>query len=133
MRLARFNVSSRQDAADDRTIHFTGVPAPAAAFLALAPLFLSFSFADKPVLPGLIICLYMLFIGLLMISRIPTVSLKVFKISPENKAVLFTGAMLLIVSLVMFEWVTLVAIAAVYFAMVIKSMMTSGLQIQDNE
>jgi CDP-diacylglycerol--serine O-phosphatidyltransferase len=130
---ARFNVSSRQDTKGDCNVHFTGVPAPAGACLALAPMFLSFSFADKPILPGVIICLYMLFIGLLMISRIPTVSLKAFKISSENKAVLISGVILLIISLVMFEWVTLVAIAAVYLAMVIKSMMTSGLHIQDNE
>lgn len=133
IRLARFNVSSRQDTTGDCNVHFTGVPAPAGAFLALAPMFLSFSFADRPVLPGVIICLYMLLIGLFMISRVPTVSLKAFKISPENKAVLISGVILLIVSLVMFEWVTLVAIAAVYLAMVIKSMITSGLHIQENE
>lgn len=130
MRLARFNVSSRQDAPNDRTVHFTGVPAPAGAFLALAPMFLSFSFADKPVLPGFVICLYMLVIGLLMISRIQTFSLKAFKIPPE---LLISGIILLILSLVIFDWVTLVAIAAVYLAMIIKSVMAYGFQFQENE
>lgn len=133
MRLARFNVSSRQEAPHECSTHFTGVPAPAGAFLALAPMFLSFSFADRPILPGVVICLYMLAIGLLMISRIPTVSLKAFKFSPENKAVLISGVILLIVSLIMFEWVTLVAIAAVYLAMVIKSMFTPGFNNDENE
>ena len=78
LRLARFNVMRADDGASKR--HFTGVPAPAGAMLALLPVFLSFSglweTRDVPVL----VAIWLGLVGLLMISRIPTFSPKAVRV-----------------------------------------------------
>ncbi|WP_284165520.1 CDP-diacylglycerol--serine O-phosphatidyltransferase [Frigidibacter sp. SD6-1] len=73
LRLARFNVGAKEGTLDKR--FFTGVPAPAGAMLALAPLFLA------QAVPGLVpdptpIAIWIALVGGLMVSRLPTPSLK---------------------------------------------------------
>ena len=123
LRLARFNVNARapQDT-PSRTI-FTGVPAPAGALLALAPMYLSFAFSDRPDIPGLALCLYLLFIGLLMTSRIPTVSPKSLRPTREMMPAIVVVLLLTGIALVAFEWITLLAMCAIYLAMVVKSLL----------
>ena len=126
LRLARFNVMARcpdpdPDQSDVPCSHFTGVPAPAGALLALAPLMLSFAFADRPALPPLAVSLYLLAIGLLMVSRVPTPSFKTIRLARDHRFVAVALALLLLAALATFEWITLLAGCAVYLAVVLFS------------
>ena len=85
MRLARFNVGLKcedavQSAPRDKA-YFEGVPSPAGALLVMLPIYVSFALVDAAPLPELLICLHMAFVGLLLISRIPTWSFKTSKVS----------------------------------------------------
>lgn len=124
LRLARFNVQSRNADSDTGGTHFTGVPAPAGALLALAPMYLAFAFADRPYIPGFLLCAYLLFIGLLMTSRVATVSPKALRFSRDTLPLTVFSILLVTAALVAFEWVTLVAMSAIYLAMVIKSLVS---------
>lgn len=113
LRLARFNVGAKAPAAGDARF-FTGVPAPAGAFLALAPIFHALALPGQS-LPAWLIATWLAACGLLMISRLPTLSLKMR--IPRNYArpvigVLGLGAALMIVA----PWATLLGTAALYLA-----------------
>lgn len=85
LRLARFNVNRDAPPPPGRA-YFVGVPAPAGAMLGLLPVFLHLAalvdLRDWPLLVGL----YLACIGLLMISRLPTISPKGLKV-PRNRVI----------------------------------------------
>lgn len=86
MRLARFNVAQNLIAVNSEkpARHFTGVPAPAGALLALLPAFLSFAgLVDARAIPA-ISGPYLALVGLLMVSRLPTFSPKSLLIPRER-------------------------------------------------
>jgi CDP-diacylglycerol---serine O-phosphatidyltransferase len=122
LRLARFNV-----ALDDlekpawKSRFFTGVPAPAGAGLALAPMYLGFlGIIDKGQNYAFVIAPYVALVSLLMVSRIPTFSGKTMGTSVRRERVLpILGlAALAIVCLAAFPWETLTIFAAVYLLMI---------------
>lgn len=120
VRLARFNVSDKaKDAATESSPYFVGVPAPAGALLVMLPMFLSFAFADAPILPGIVVCFHMAAIGFLMISRIPTWSFKTTRISRRNVKFALVGVAIVGAAVLTNPWITLVAICVVYVGMVI--------------
>jgi len=82
-RLARFNVGKKSDEPEDDA-YFTGVPSPAGAMLVLLPIFATFAFSKEQFLPDIVVCVYMIAIGLLFITTIPTWSFKASKVSREN-------------------------------------------------
>ena len=55
---------------------FMGVPAPAGAFLALAPMALQFRFPDSPLLEDRFVVPYFLFTAFTLVSDVPTFSSK---------------------------------------------------------
>ncbi|MEE9387726.1 MAG: CDP-diacylglycerol--serine O-phosphatidyltransferase [Paracoccaceae bacterium] len=119
MRLARFNVSSKSDTTDHDSPYFEGVPAPAAALLVMLPMYLSFAFTDAPILPSIVICLYLVLIGFLMISRVPTWSFKTTKISRENVKYLLLGVAFIGAAVLTFAWITLITLCLAYVGMVV--------------
>lgn len=108
LRLARFNISSRQP---ERPIwsgkFFTGVPAPAGAMIALYPLtlFLAFDwiFLKNPVLSAF----FVLLAGILMVSRLPTLSFKTVSVPRVFLFPLLVVFGLTIVALFSATWETL--------------------------
>ncbi len=118
MRLARFNVSNGQGS-EQTSNFFEGVPSPAGAVLAMLPMYLSFLFADMAPVPPGIIAGYVLVIGLLMISRVPTYSFKNLSIYRENAKYWVLGAALLLAALLTYLWMTLVIMTLAYVAGVI--------------
>jgi len=118
LRLARFNARLDDDSAPKKTSGFlTGVPAPMGAGLLLAPLMLEFAFGEK-LLDGyaLLVAAYALFIALLMVSTLPTISLKALRVPREW----FIPALLVIAAvftgLFARPWEVLLAIGAIYLA-----------------
>ncbi|MEG4642654.1 CDP-diacylglycerol--serine O-phosphatidyltransferase [Paracoccus sp. P2] len=119
IRLARFNVSAKSEEAQRDSAYFEGIPSPAGALLVMLPMYLSFAFADRPMLPGALICLHMVLVGLLLISRIPTWSFKTTRISRENVKFFLVGVAFVGAALLTFAWVTLIALCLGYVVMVI--------------
>jgi CDP-diacylglycerol--serine O-phosphatidyltransferase len=111
LRLARFNVGIKSGTAIDGRF-FTGVPSPAGALLALSPIILSYA---SPALtpPGFVSAIWLILCGALMISRVPSFSLK----TRIPRAWKTPGLFLLVVvfaSLVFFPWSTLLAFNLAY-------------------
>ncbi|WP_446728387.1 CDP-diacylglycerol--serine O-phosphatidyltransferase [Phaeobacter sp. QD34_3] len=121
VRLARFNVAAKSEepVEGEREGYFTGIPSPAGAMLAMLPMFLSFSFADGLVIPGLLICFHMVVIGFLMISRIPTWSPKAVKISRENVKYFLVGCAFAGAAVLTYAWTTLVVLCLAYVVLVV--------------
>lgn len=118
LRLARFNTEI--DATDRprwTAYFFTGVPAPAAAGLALAPLMLSFHLGDGWLRAPLVNAAFLAIVAVLMVSRLPTFSLKRIKVAPDLVPLLLVGVGLILVFLVTEPWVTLSAMAGLYLLM----------------
>ena len=94
LRLARFNTAiGDPNPPSWAKFYFTGVPAPAGAGLILLPMMATFELGsgvfDQPIVSAAALVL----VASLMISRIPTFSIKQIRLSPEHMlpALLFVG------------------------------------------
>ena len=111
LRLARFNVGLKSGTVHDPRF-FTGVPSPAGALLALTPIILSNAF---PMLtpPGLVCAMWLIGCGILMISTLPSFSLKMRIPRAWKRPGLFLLAGVF-AFLVFFPWSTLFAFNMAY-------------------
>jgi CDP-diacylglycerol--serine O-phosphatidyltransferase len=121
IRLARFNVGNKSETIVEDKRFFVGVPSPAGALLVMLPMFISFQWPEAPLIPGSLIILYIIFVGLLLISRIPTWSFKTMTIYGDNVKFLFVGFVVVISALLTYPWITLVVVDLVYLAGIIWS------------
>ncbi len=117
MRLARFNTMLDMDDVPEYWTHyFVGVPAPAAAGLGIMPVLIWFDFPELEwLLRSNAFCAIMTcLVTFLMVSRIPTLSLKKTKV----KTSMFVPLMLVVVLFVNFmltqPWMTLGVIGCLY-------------------
>jgi CDP-diacylglycerol--serine O-phosphatidyltransferase len=97
---------------------FTGVPAPAAAVLALSPLMVSFDFKaswfQSPwVIAGIVIC-----VSLLMVSRIPTFAFKGLKVSQAQVAPALLLVAIMIAGLLSAPWITVLILCVIYVLLI---------------
>jgi len=112
IRLARFNAmqeSEEEVKKDDR--FFMGMPSPASADLSLLPMIFTFLAAQKfdyalNITPTVVI-ISMSILAVLMVSRLPTISLKKLKIRKEFSSLVMASAGLFIVALITEPWITL--------------------------
>jgi CDP-diacylglycerol---serine O-phosphatidyltransferase len=123
LRLARFNVSRGLPAVG--RAHFVGVPAPAAALLAMLPVFLTFAgLADATTFP-LVVAGWTAAVGGLMVSRLRTFSPKAVRISRRWAGWILAGlAVLVTVSLFRF-WLLMVVVDAVYIGIIAYAVATA--------
>ena len=126
LRLARFNVARKEEmpGKGSENAFFVGVPSPAGAALVMLPMFISFGFGTDPVLPDLLLALYMGGIGLLMISRVPTWSFKTVKVPRGDVRIFMVGFVLVGALLVTYAWLSLIALCFVYIGVVIWKLIT---------
>jgi CDP-diacylglycerol--serine O-phosphatidyltransferase len=118
MRLARFNVGLTADEPPPMwaSAFFTGVPAPVGALIVLVPLMLSLSpdidwpWLRHPIVGGA----FLIGVGLLMVSRLPSFSLKKGRIPPHLVLPIFLGLALAVGLLATSPWVTLPCIMLGY-------------------
>ena len=119
LRLARFNTElDEPDQPAWKSRFFTGMPAPAAAGCAIIPLLMAFAFqADWPRAWPLNAAV-MVFVALLMVSTIPTFSIKtvLVRVKPEwvPPTLIFVG--LFVAALTSAPWHTLLAVGVIYLA-----------------
>jgi CDP-diacylglycerol--serine O-phosphatidyltransferase len=118
IRLARFNISIFQPQNLKSKSFFTGVPAPAGAFLAIMPIILDFEistvFGVNVRSHTIIIDLYIAIIAFLLASRIPTFSLKNAGVKPEYLSLLMMLFSIAIITVLIYPWYFLPAISVVY-------------------
>ncbi|WP_071674813.1 CDP-diacylglycerol--serine O-phosphatidyltransferase [Nioella nitratireducens] len=126
VRLARFNVAAKDEVVPADPSFFTGVPAPAGAMLVLLPMFVSFAFANAPILPDSLLCLYIVGIGLLMISRIPIWSFKTTRISRDKVKFVLVGFAFFGAAVLTYAWITMVALCIGYIGIVIWALLSPG-------
>ncbi|MGR3462972.1 MAG: CDP-alcohol phosphatidyltransferase family protein [Roseovarius sp.] len=120
MRLARFNVSSREEGAKGGSgAYFQGLPSPAGALLAMLPMFFAFALPGMAQPPAPLVALYMAAVGLLMISPVPVWSFKRTKISRENVKFFLLAFACVAAALTLFTWGALIVICLAYVAVVV--------------
>ena len=124
-RLARFNTMLEQPTIPYWKNFFLGVPAPGGCWMVLTPAILTLAFAGKESAPfvhnvsnvfqnpwfGMSM---LLFIGVLMASRLPTISLKSLHISRPYLLPTMAACLLLIAFLATNFWLTLGVVGAGY-------------------
>lgn len=118
LRLARFNVmalyahQSPQKAISN--LFFVGVPAPAGAFIALLPLSLFLASEYALFINPYFYTVFLVGAGILMISRLPTFSLKSIKIHRKMVIPTMIFAAILVASIVSIPWITLSIMILIY-------------------
>jgi CDP-diacylglycerol---serine O-phosphatidyltransferase len=120
LRLARFNVSlDRTDLPAWKSAFFVGVPAPAGAIILLLPIYAQDLGLHLPSLTPLVL-VYTLGVALLMVSRVPTFSIKMVgqKIPREYVPPVFVAAALFIALLLTYPSLTLAAGSVIYLGLI---------------
>lgn len=114
LRLARFNIEAGAAPSSHMAPFFTGVPAPAGAGLVMVPMFLSFEWGDWLFRSPYLNAVTVTGIALLMVSKVPTVSLKRIRVRHDWVMPTLLGIGILAALVTTFPWPTLTAIGIVY-------------------
>ncbi|MFN4276136.1 MAG: CDP-diacylglycerol--serine O-phosphatidyltransferase [Ferrovibrio sp.] len=115
LRLARFNTALDDTEKPQWTgSFFTGIPSPAGAGLALLFLIISLEMESDFFRSPALNALWLLIIGGLMISRVPTFSFKRVRVPREYVGLVLLGVGLLAAALLNQPWYTLAAIELAY-------------------
>ena len=114
IRLAVFNLN--KDNIENDSQFFNGVPTPAVCGLLILPLvqsFLGFDWASKN---EILLSIYIIFIGFLLISNLPTYSSKQIKIKLNRKNYLYFSLLffLIYLSLINFLWIAINIMGIIY-------------------
>ena len=121
IRLARFNIqsaSARDEGATQANPYFTGLPMPASAFLAVFPMLLSFQFGDGVVRSPEFTSVVMVLASVLMVSRLPTPSIKYMHLPKALIAVAYLALGVFLILLINWPWATLTGGFVLYAASV---------------
>jgi len=119
-RLARYNAThsdSEKLTKLDR-LYFTGIPAPAGAFVALFPLVLFIMTDNFMIVRPWIVSFFLIFSGCMMISTIHTFSSKVFDKNNMDPRVCLTIFAAIFIGLGIKFWVTLSFLISLYLVMI---------------
>lgn len=117
IRLARFNVeAAERDPLAPPNPYFTGLPTPAAACLILLPMLLGFQFRSSAFSGPLLNAGVMGLMSCLMVSRVPTLSVKHIHIPRQMKTPIAGFVGLLFCSALLWPWATMTAALLVYLA-----------------
>ena len=114
LRLARFNLTKIDNQQIWKNNYFEGVPSPAGGLLILMPLIfelsdLNLNFNIKNFTPY-----FTILIAFLLVSKIPTLSLKKISISPKATVFILLGIGIIFISLLYYTFETLLSFALVY-------------------
>ena len=115
IRLARFNVQSvRDEGATKADPYFTGLPTPAAACMMLLPLLVSFQWNGEIVRQPVVVLIMLGITSVLMVSRLPTPSIKYMRLQREHRLIAGFCGGLLAALLIAWPWATLTGALLIY-------------------
>ncbi|GAB4120822.1 MAG: phosphatidylcholine/phosphatidylserine synthase [Rhodothalassiaceae bacterium] len=118
LRLARYNAALEDCETPARRLgYFTGVPAPAGALLALLPMVLDFAFESPFFQKSYVLIGYVATIAALMVSRLPTFSLRQIRIRREAMVPTLFLIALFAASVTVYRWAALAVVALLYLAL----------------
>ena len=114
LRLARFNITKNENDQEWKNNFFEGIPSPAGGILILTPLIyelteFNLNLNVKSFTPFLTI-----FIALLLVSKIPTLSLKKITISSKTSVFLLLSVGIIFIALLFFTFETLLIFGLIY-------------------
>jgi len=116
LRLARFNTLLDVEQPPYAKEFFVGVPAPAGGLCALMPLILTLEFGEGWWSSAPVVYVWTVAIALLLISRIPTLSLKTVRVPAKAAAPLLVGVGLAAAAIIQYPLLALAAALLVYLA-----------------
>ena len=120
LRLARFTADIYlTNKPIDSSLYFTGIPSPAAAGLSLFPLFIFFEFNFQIIQNSFLNLFNLALIGFLMISKIPTISLKKINFSKKFAPWIVLLIVIICISLISNLWLTLISLAFLYISSIL--------------
>jgi CDP-diacylglycerol---serine O-phosphatidyltransferase len=115
LRLARFNAELEAPERPAWALHFfTGVPAPAAAGLAILPIMASFVIGPDIARHWLVSAVVLVLVAFLMVSRVPTFSVKRLRIKPTMVIPSLILGVFVTVMLITEVWLMLTLIGLTY-------------------
>ena len=116
LRLARFNtMTGNENVPSYWNSFFTGIPAPGGALLVLSPVSLFLATGEEVFIHPVLSVMLLLIVGFLMISRVPTLSLKKIKLSREEISPVMILFIITLVLLYFHFWYAISVISILYF------------------
>jgi CDP-diacylglycerol--serine O-phosphatidyltransferase len=116
LRLARFNTMLDDDApaTPPRKNYFVGLSAPGGAGLAITPLVYVLQFGESITPPAVSVAFWLILLGGLMVSRLPTLSLKGWRVTPTWVVPILIGVVIMVAAMISEPWMTLCVIGTTY-------------------
>ena len=132
LRLARFNLTKIDETESWKNNFFEGIPSPAGGLLILMPLIyeltdLNLGLEIKKITPFLTVV-----IAILLVSKIPTLSLKKISISPKTTVFLLLGIGIVFIALLFYTLETLLIFGIGYLISIPISLMIYNNQTKKN-
>lgn len=126
LRLARFTADIYLTSKPiDPSLYFTGVPSPAAAGLSLFPLFIYFEYTPNFIQNPYLNLINLAIIGFLMVSKIPTISLKNINFSKKFAPWIVLLIVVICIGLISNLWLTLILLVAAYIISIIYTVVNN--------
>ncbi|MDP9128337.1 MAG: CDP-diacylglycerol--serine O-phosphatidyltransferase [Pseudomonadota bacterium] len=115
LRLARFNIMLEDPTTPLRKNYFVGMAAPGGAGLCILPLVLVLQFGDVLQPPPVAVAFWVMLLGGLMVSRLPTLSLKGIRVTHAMAVPVILTVVALIAGIITYPWLTIGGIGIFYF------------------
>ena len=121
LRLARFNIENMKE----QSKVFYGIPSPAAAGVIMIPLYLNFIDQVQFTINYSLICAVLTtFAGIMMISRVPTPSVKNLKVKTLYFRLMIISVAIVLIFLISYFWQTTLLVAIAYLLISLLSLLT---------
>ena len=121
LRLARFNIENMKE----QSKVFYGIPSPAAAGVIMIPLYLNFiDQVQFTINYPLISAVLTAFAGIMMISRVPTPSVKNLKVKTLYFRLMIISVVIVLIFLISYFWQTTLLVAIAYLLISLLSLLT---------
>ncbi len=121
LRLARFNIENMKE----QSKVFYGIPSPAAAGVIMIPLYLNFIDQVQFTINYPLICAVLTtFAGIMMISRVPTPSVKNLKVKTLYFRFMIISVAIVLIFLISYFWQTTLLVAIAYLLISLLSLLT---------
>ena len=118
LRLARFNLTKHDDNHAWKNNFFEGIPSPAGGLIILIPLIYELSNFDFDLNLRFITPYLTIFIALMLVSKVPTPSLKKISISPKTTIFLLLSVGVIFIALLFYTFKTLLFLSLIYLIII---------------